>query len=331
MKALINHIVLFGWAGDRLKQRHTLYLSGLAVLVIATCFLQFGTHAALLVVGRFFQGLSGAVVWTSGLALLTDIFGRERYGEAIGYAQTATSIGTTSAPLVGGVVYGKAGYMAVSAMSIGTVGLSFILASLMVEPKTKIAWMEHAYRHSKANKSKVNSEPQDANGRNGDLKHSNGIRRPSALADEYSPLVRTKSTGNMGGNGIKRPAYPVLLRSGRVLAAMGGIFTFAFVIINLEGMIPLFVKDTFHWDAVQAALTFLCWIIPGFLGPIAGKASDRFGARWMAIGGFAFAVPPLICMRFVTTNSTSQKVLLCSLLTLLGTFADLLLCIIFSL
>ena len=270
---------------------------------------------AVLVVGRLLQGMSAAVVWTSGLALLTDIFGQGRYGEAVGYAQTSVSIGTTSAPLLGGVVYARGGYSAVSAMSVGTVVVSIALALIMVEPKAKTGWEEPVPRLSAATNNYGTTASEEVTRIGRSVQSPARIKQTSGLPDERSSLVQSKHKEGFSEN---RPAYPLLLRSGRILAAMGGIFTFAFVIISFEGMIPLFVKETFHWNSTSAALIFLSWIIPGFLGPIAGKASDRLGPRWIAVGGLLFAVPPLILMRFVTRDSFQHKALLCSLLSLVG-------------
>ena len=258
------------------------------MFLVATAVLALGRNMAVLILGRLLQGFSAAVVWTSGFVLLTDIFGQKNFGEAVGYVQTSVSVGTTSAPLLGGLVYARGGYSAVSAMSLGTVVLIIALGLLMIEPKARVGW----------------EEPVPTN-----------AASPSQIlpsSDERSALIPTPYVKS------NQPAYFLLLRSGRVLAAMGGIFTFAFVIVSFEGMIPLFVKDTFLWDSTCAALTFLAWIIPGFLGPTAGKTSDRLGSQWVAIGRLLFAVPPLICMRFVTDDSPSHKTLLCVLLSLVG-------------
>lgn len=279
-----------------------MYLFGVLMLLVATALLAFGRNIVLLVFGRLLQGLSAALVWTSGLALLTDTYGQERHGEAVGYAQTSVVIGTTSAPLLGGLVYARAGYSAVSTMSVATVVVSIALALMMIEPKAQTKLDDRAPQFSVSG-----SETQTV--------ASETIEPASQLPDEGSNLIQKNNNEDGSGN---RPAYLLLLRSGRILAPMGGVFTYAVVVVSFEGMIPLFVKDTFHWDSARAALIFLSWIIPGFLGPLAGKASDRLGPRWVAVGGFLFAVPPLISMRFVTTDSTSHKVLLCALLTLVG-------------
>lgn len=315
---LILFEVVFGWVGDRLPRRHAMFLFGVLMLFIATALLALGRHVVVLIFGRLLQGLSAALVWTSGLALLTDIFGHERYGEAVGFAQTSVVIGTTSSPLLGGLAYARGGYSAVSAMSVGTVAISIALVLVMIEPKAKTKWSEPAPPAPRFSIANNNNKPAMSGevSTKGQSKQSPATIEPaSGLPDERCSLIKKTQNDGTSGN---RPAYPLLLRSGRVLAAMGGIFTYAVIIISFEGMIPLFVKETFHWDSARAALIFLSWIIPGFLGPIAGKASDRLGPRWIAVGGFLFAVPPLILMRFVTKDNTSDKILLCGLLTLVG-------------
>lgn len=59
-------------------------------------------------------------------------------------------------------------------------------------------------------------------------------------------------------------------------------------------------------------------MIPGLIAPAVGMLSDRYGARWPSLAGFATTVPLLVCLRFVTENSTGQKVLLGAILSLLG-------------
>lgn len=136
--------VVFRWVGAGLSGRHAMFLFGVLMLLAATVLLAAGRSVVVLMFGRPLQGLSAAVVWTSGLTLLTDIFYQERYGETVGYAQTYVIFGTTSTPLLDGIVYSRGGYLAVSATSLGTVGLSIALTLTMIEPKAKIEWGETA-------------------------------------------------------------------------------------------------------------------------------------------------------------------------------------------
>jgi MFS family permease len=85
-----------------------------------------------------------------------------------------------------------------------------------------------------------------------------------------------------------------------------------------DGVVPLFVKDTFHWDSTGAGLIFLAVIIPTFASPLVGWASDKYGPRWLTVSGFVLAIPFWVLLRLVTHDSLGQKVLFCALLSLIG-------------
>lgn len=95
--------------------------------------------------------------------------------------------------------------------------------------------------------------------------------------------------------------------------------------ISWDTVGPLFVKDTFDWSSTAAGLIFFAIFIPAFISPVVGWMCDRYGARWPTTAGFAASIPVLVCLRFVTDNTTGHKVLLGALLALLGvtlTFAN---------
>lgn len=85
-----------------------------------------------------------------------------------------------------------------------------------------------------------------------------------------------------------------------------------------DSVIPLYVQRIFHWDSIGAGLIFLAVFIPGFLAPLVGWASDKYGPRWPTVIGFTLAIPFWVLLRFVTYDSLGQKVLLCALLALIG-------------
>lgn len=316
--AVLIGSLVFGWLGDTFFKRRTLYIGGLLALTGATVFLALGRHIVILALGRLIQGLGAAIVWTSGLPILIDTFGQDRFGEFLGYVLTSVSVGSTCAPLLGGLVYSRAGYGGVSLMTVGVVVLELILALIMVDSNAASETggpTPSSPRLSAGNKDQTADDEGVGQARKQNQRNTT-VEPPSTLPDERQPLISKKA--NEGTASAHKTAYILLLRSHRILAALWGIFTYACVLISFEGMLPLFAKETFHWNSTSAALIYLGWIIPGFLGPIAGKASDRFGPRWIAVGGFLCGVPPLILLRLVTNDSISQKVLLCSLLALVG-------------
>jgi MFS family permease len=82
-------------------------MAGLFTLSGSTVMLCVGSSIPVLVIGRLLQGISAAVVWTVGLALLVDTVGRDEIGEAMGIVAVAMSLGIFTAPLLSGVVYEK--------------------------------------------------------------------------------------------------------------------------------------------------------------------------------------------------------------------------------
>ncbi|PIA88665.1 putative MFS-type transporter [Cercospora beticola] len=65
-------------------------------------------------------------------------------------------------------------------------------------------------------------------------------------------------------------------------------------------------------------LTYMALVAPVFLGPLVGRWADRSGARVVLSTTLFLSIVPLVCLRFVDHDGTSQKALICILLFLVG-------------
>lgn len=72
-----------GWITDKIGSRRLPFLAGLLLLLIATIMLALDHSLVALVVARSLQGVSAAIVWTAGLAMVQDTVGRKGSGQAI--------------------------------------------------------------------------------------------------------------------------------------------------------------------------------------------------------------------------------------------------------
>lgn len=81
-----------GILADRLPTRQLPFLVGLTALLLATLLLFLGQTVAVLTVARVLQGISAAVVWTIGLALVLDTVGPENLGKTIGSVRLPLTI-----------------------------------------------------------------------------------------------------------------------------------------------------------------------------------------------------------------------------------------------
>lgn len=130
---------LSGWYADHTSSRRWPMLIGLVILAASTLLLCFGTSIGLLVLGRILQGISAAIVWSVGCALLVDTMDSAA-GVAMGYVNIAMSVGLLIAPVVGGAVYAAAGYYAVYYIAFGVVGVDVLMRLFMIEKKVARQW-----------------------------------------------------------------------------------------------------------------------------------------------------------------------------------------------
>jgi MFS family permease len=288
--ALLVAAPICGVVADRTSSRRSPLLVGLIVLGGSTVMLCLGRSIPVLVAGRLLQGASAAVVWTVALALLSDTVGKEQSGHALGYVASSYSLGVLVAPLLGGVVYERAGYYAVYGMTFGVIGFDIVLRLLIVEKKEADRWRD-----------------------------GEEVQSPTVIgldekgkAEESIPEEGTESTKR------KLPTMLILLKSRRVLAAFAGIFVGASSMGAFDSTLPIFVNRTFGWNSLGAGLIFIALIIPSFAGPLIGHWTDKYGPRWLAAGGLVLALPFWVLLRLVDHDNIRQIVLLCALLVFLG-------------
>ncbi|KAH6683125.1 MFS transporter-like protein [Halenospora varia] len=310
--ALLVGSPLAGWYADRSSSRRLPLLLGLVALGGSTVMLCLARSVALLVVGRLLQGLAAAIVWTVGTALLVDTVGQTEIGQTLGYVSLSMSLGVLIAPLLGGVVYNKCGYYSVYFMAFGLIALDIILRLALIEKKIARQWEDDETVCSGRNSGVL-----------GAAENSDQEISPQEISDEKG-ATETDTPENpeihsdMTYKRSKLPPVVTLLTSRRLLTALCGCIVQGSLMTAFDSVIPLFVQRVFHWNSIGAGLIFLAVMVPSFASPLVGWASDKYGPRWLTVGGFIFAIPFWVLLRLVTYDSIGQKVLFCALLALIG-------------
>ncbi|KIE00332.1 Major facilitator superfamily domain, general substrate transporter, partial [Metarhizium majus ARSEF 297] len=296
---------VWGILADRTKNRRTPMLVGLAILTAATFLLCFMKNVAMLMLGRMLQGMTSALTWSVGLALVVDTVPTERIGWAMGWVGIALALGTLSSPLLGGVVFEKGGWYEVWVMCFALVGVDVAFRLLVIEKKNAAKWLQQA----ETMQSEITHVPS---------------RSTSSKADDAEETLQSQPYDDENLCGEKQPGQLTvkemfgLFTSPRLLAALWGTVAEAAVLAAFDSTLPIFVQTTFRWNSVGAGLIFLPLVFPTCLGPVVGHLCDRYGPRWLSAFGFMTYTPFLVCLRFVTDNTTAHKVMLCGLLAGVG-------------
>ena len=335
--ALLTGAPIFGWLADKFNSRYWPLMFGLLALGGSTAMLCVGNSIAVLAAGRVLQGISAAVVWVVGLALLVDTVGPHEVGQVMGYVGLSMSLAMLVGPLLGGIVFANSGYYAVFAMAFGLMVLDIFMRVILIEKKDAAKWIPSEARPSMTKDTfapDVRSSPTEL-----EMGEVFETPRPETQASEQSQILSTEqpdlhrvSTTRSAAAEVlpdNTPSFVVrltahlppvvlLLGSRRLLSALWGCIIQATLLTAFDTILPLFVRNTFHWNSLGAGLIFLPIVVVSFLGPIVGYLSDKHGPRWLAIVGYVGACPCLILMRLVHENTLGQKVLLCALLALVG-------------
>ena len=277
-----------------------------------------GSSVTVLVLGRVCQGFSAAIVWCVGLALLVDTVGQKDIGKVMGYVSISMTLAMLVAPLLGGVVYARAGYYAVFAMAFGLLALDIALRVVMIEKKIAQKWLipektttEDDVAGGKAEESQI-TDPQPGIPLHNNLQDSR--EKGKSFNDPGAQVLYTKNTNTVR----KFPPIFRLLGSRRILAALWAILVQAGLLSAFDTVLPLYLNQIFGWNSLGAGLIFLPIVIPNVVSPFIGMLSDKYGPRWLTAGGLLLAAPFYILLRLVTYNSIRQKALLCALLALVG-------------
>lgn len=104
-------LVPFGRIAD-IKGRRATFMLGNALFVSASMLSGSSTSSEALLFFRFIQGLGGAMIFATGVALLSSTFDRRERGRAIGLQSASVYTGLTVGPLIGGFLTGAFGWRA---------------------------------------------------------------------------------------------------------------------------------------------------------------------------------------------------------------------------
>ena len=210
--------------------------------------------------------------------------------------------------MLGGVVYKKSGYAGVFSLGFAILAVDFIMRILIIEKKSAAR-----YNYDEGEESNGHTpEDQDVGADD------------SREASEEDPLVQKKK-----GDAYKIPggqtrwirSFPILycLSNPRLLTALLLAFVQAALLATFDATVPTLAEEVFGFDSLKAGLLFIALVLPYLvLGPVAGWAVDRYGAKPAAVIGFGYLVPVLVLLRLVRSGGTPEIIKYCALLALCG-------------
>ena len=121
-------IVPFGRLGD-IFGRKKLFLLGVLIFTIASLASALAPSSGILIAARFVQGIGGAMLFATSVAIVTQVFGPGERGWALGITIATVYAGLSIGPFLGGILTDAFGWPAIFLVNV-PLGLATIALTL---------------------------------------------------------------------------------------------------------------------------------------------------------------------------------------------------------
>ncbi|MBN1108255.1 MAG: MFS transporter [Bacteroidales bacterium] len=298
----------FGRLGD-IRGRKKVFSLGIILFTVSTFLILFSGSISYLIVMRIVQGLAGAMIFGTSLAILTSVFPPGERGHAMGITITSTYFGLSAGPVIGGFLTESFGWKSIFAflVPLGIISLWFI------------------YR-------KMKGEWAEAKGEKFDWKGSL-VYGVSLSAFMYGFSILPSTTGwvliiagiliaiffVLYEKNVDHPVFDIgLVIRNRVLGFSGLAALIHYAATSATGFfISLYLQYLKDLDARTAGLIMISQpIAMALLSPLAGRLSDRMNPGVIASSGMALTAVGLIFLCFI--NGSTSFVYIIVLLVIMG-------------
>ena len=289
--------------------RKKIFSLGILLFTISTSLIIFSHSITSLIILRIFQGLSSAMIFGTSLAIITSVFEPGERGRAMGINITATYLGLSCGPVIGGLLTQYLGWRSIFAFLV-----PFALVSLILI------------------KRRIKTEWADASGDRFDWRGA--VIYGIALSSFMYGFSRLPSTTGwilitvglimaivflIAEKKTRNPVFDInLILHNRVFAFSGIAALIHYSATSATGFfISLYLQYLKGLDARTAGLIMISQpIAMTLLSPLAGKLSDKKNPGVIASAGMGLTAAGLILLCFI--KETTPNYLIVLLLLLMG-------------
>ncbi len=294
-------LMLTGGKLADLLGRRRIFIAGLVVFTASSLACGLATNGETLIAARAVQGVGAAMMNPATLSIITATFPPRQRGMAMGIWVGVSAVALALGPITGGLLAEHANWSWIFFINV-PIGVIAIVAARVVIRESR------------------------------DTSREQRLDLPGLLASGVALFALTYSlieANNKGWTsaeilslfGVAAVAFAVFfvlehrqrlpmldLSLFRNRTFAGANATMALVALAMFGVfffVSLFVQGIMGYSPVQAGASFLpmtlCII---FFAPVAGKLSDRLGARWLMSGGMLLVSLSLVLFSFLDEGSS---------------------------
>jgi EmrB/QacA subfamily drug resistance transporter len=308
-------ILLAGSLTDRLGERRV-FTAGVAGFGVGSALCAASPTIGILIVARALQGVSGALLTPSALAIIVSVFPKEERGGAIGTWTAWGGIGILAGPIVGGQLVDSTSWRWIFIINLPLVIIALALARVAVPgraqgmPNVRIDWMGAALAALGLSGISFGLIEQPV------LGWSDPGVWGSLLAGFALFAVFIWHEAH-----TKMPMLPLeLFRHRNFSVANAQTFVMYGGIGLLGFFVTIYLQQVAGWSALQSGVTGLIpTVVMFFLSARMGRLADKYGPRpFLTVGPMLVAAGFALMLRYGTTVSFLTEVLPALLVFSLG-------------
>ncbi len=296
-------LVPFGKIAD-IYGRKRIFLYGIAVFSSASLLMTIVPDTGLLIAVRALQGFGGAMIFGTGIAILTSVFPPGERGRALGIYTTAVYLGLTVGPFIGGVLTQNLGWRSIFLVNV-PIGIT---ACLLILWKLEGEWVE------------CQGERFDLSGSLIYACSLVAVMYGFSLVPDTTGLILVTAGCAMGmvfvwyEMQIPSPVLDMrLLTKNRVFAFsnLAALINYmaTFAVTFLLSLDLQYTKG-FSPEAAGMILIIQPALMAG-ISPAAGRHSDRIEPRIIASAGMALTALGLFLLIFLDESTSLEYIMLC--------------------
>ncbi len=292
--------LLTGGAISDLIGRRRVFFAGLVVFTCSSAVCGLSSSPLMLNLARAVQGVGGALMFSTSLALIAQAFhGRDR-GTAFGVFGAVTGAAVAIGPVLGGIITSGIGWKWIFFVNI-PIGIVAVAVTLTQVAESKdpnargVDWVG-LISFSGALFLLVYALSQGNEKGWGSTLIVSFLIGAAALLTVFVAAERMQSRPMLDLSLFKRPAF-----TGASIVA----FSVSASIFAMFLYLTLYIQDVLGYSALQAGLRFLPVTLLSFaVAPIAGRMSVRMPVRLLLGAGLALVGAGLVAMTAVDATSS---------------------------
>ncbi|MDD1775967.1 MAG: MFS transporter [Candidatus Methanomethylicus sp.] len=301
-------LIIFGRIAD-IYGRKRIFSLGISIFIVSSLAMSLSISPLMLILFRLIQGIGGAMIASTSIAILTCIFPLGERGKALGLNSASIYVGLSIGPTLGGIITQYLGWRIIFLVNV-PLGLA---ALFLIYNYLRVEWC-------------------DAKGERVDYLGS-AIYGFTLIAITYgvSILPSTEGIGLVLAGFIGLFAFiryessatdPVLnlkLFKGNRVFALSNLaalinYSSTFAVTFLISLYLQYIRGLDPWNA---GLIMLCSpLVQAFLSPFTGRLSDRMEPRILSTAGMAITTLGLALL--TTIGEGTSEAIIAANLSLLG-------------